>query len=254
MQGRTAALQRKLKDLAELVYVDAPHVVEALPAAADAGTAGAAAQLAVNRRAWLFAKQQADSSLKPSTGDALWQQQTEGWPASEAALVDVLRREGPFDGVLGFSQGAAVAAALCAQQQLQQQQQPLTCANAVAPLRFAILCSGFPSAAAEHKTVHAGVGSLQLPTLHMFGAHTAHDTTAAGHDHPGPHPVSHVGPPYNDRQVGTAASRLLLDMCEPRLCHVVEHSNAHIIPVDKRSIQQFRSFLLHMAVADATCT
>jgi hypothetical protein len=34
-------------------------------------------------------------------------QQTEGWALSWAALQEAVRRQGPFDGVLGFSQVSA---------------------------------------------------------------------------------------------------------------------------------------------------
>lgn len=37
----------------------------------------------------------------------------EGWPKSRTYLHDILREQGPFDGVLGFSQGAVVTSLLC---------------------------------------------------------------------------------------------------------------------------------------------
>ena len=43
-----------------------------------------------------------------------WATQTEGWGATLATLRRACSELGPFDGVLGFSQGAAVAAALAA--------------------------------------------------------------------------------------------------------------------------------------------
>ena len=252
-QGRTAALQRKLKDLAKLVFVNAPHAITATPSGpTEAGNAAPAHPAAI-RRAWLVAKQQMDGQ-DIDAGDEQWRRQTEGWPASEAALLDVLQHEGPFDGVLGFSQGAAVAAALCAQQQQQQQQQQqlLAPAKAATSLRFAILCSGYPSAAPEHKAMHAEIGPLQLPTLHMFGSHAAQNQATAGHNDSCSHPLQQ---PVRtcDQQVSTVASRQLLDLCEQRLCHVVEHSNGHMIPVDKRCIQRLRTFLLHVAGTGTAC-
>ncbi len=252
-QGRTAALQRKMKDLAELVFVDAPHTITATPAKpaklTEAGNPAAAHPAAI-KRAWLFANQQTVGDQDADASDEPWRQQTEGWAASEAALLDVLQHEGPFDGVLGFSQGAAVAAAFCAQQQ--QHQQLLACTNATPSLRFAILCSGYPSAAAEHRVVHAEVGLLQLPTLHVFGAQAAQSQTTAGHDEHCSHLPQHSAPTW-DQQVSPVASRQLLDLCEQRLCYVVEHNNGHVIPVDKRCIQRFRTFLLHVAATGSPC-
>ena len=247
-QGRTAALQRKLKDLAEFIFVDAPHAITATPSKPTGTEDTAAANPAVIKRAWLFAKQQTGGQ-DTDAGDERWRQQTEGWRASKAALLDVLQREGPFDGVLGFSQGAAVAAALCAEQ---QRQQLSACTDAVPSLRFAILCSGYPSAAAEHRALHAEIGLLQLPTLHVFGAHAAQHQTTTGHSDSCSHPPQHSAPTC-DHQVSTAASRQLLNSCEQRLCHVAEHNNGHIIPVDKRCIQRFRTFLLHVAATGSSC-
>ncbi|GAB4817176.1 hypothetical protein N2152v2_004222 [Parachlorella kessleri] len=47
-----------------------------------------------------------------------WQflHQTAGWPESWRHIQHILATQGPFDGILGFSQGAAVAAVLCALQ------------------------------------------------------------------------------------------------------------------------------------------
>jgi hypothetical protein len=114
--------------------------------------------------------------------------QTEGWRASLAALRGALRRHAPVDGIMGFSQGAAAAAVLCAlqqqgrqqgrRQQEQQQEGPGFDVGRPTPeeedepppLRFAVLLSGFPSPRPEHARLMAAAGRLQLPSLHMFAA------------------------------------------------------------------------------------
>jgi len=57
----------------------------------------------------------------------------EGDDASFAHLEAVCQRDGPFDGVLGFSQGAAVAAMLCGRAGVER-----------SGFRFGVLVSGFP--------------------------------------------------------------------------------------------------------------
>ena len=121
-------------------------------------------------------------STAPDFVDELqYTRQSEGWEASEISLRDFLKRHGPFDGVLGFSQGSAVAATLCAQQQLQQQLQKErhlsdTSGGCVGPtltdrgFRFAILSSGFVSACPAHSRILGGIGgAIKMPSLHVFG-------------------------------------------------------------------------------------
>jgi predicted esterase len=124
--------------------------------------------------------------------------QSEGWDESLRALRAALAQHAPVDAVLGFSQGAAVAAVLCAMQQQEQQEQqqdkgppPQTPAAAAAaaatgppppphpPLRFAILLSGFPSPSPAHAALLAAAGPLRLPSLHVFGAAGADRAVAA---------------------------------------------------------------------------
>ena len=229
VQGRTHGLRKRLKDLAEFVFVDAPHRLPAWSKAAaaegtgEAGVSGAAVpqrqeQLeqqqkeqptaaqqqrgAPARRAWMLTPEQlatqqqgngeelaaaaAAAAAAGLTDEWQFQQQTAGWQDSEQALAAVLREKGPFDGVLGFSQGAAVAAVLAAQQWQQQTEKRLgqagsgadSCietAAAASPsqLQFAILCSGYRSPLPEHRQLletAAAAGGVALPSLHIYGA------------------------------------------------------------------------------------
>lgn len=80
-----------------------------------------------------------------------YETQTEGWGTSWEYLQKVFHELGPFDGVLGFSQGAAVAAALC---QL----------RASVHFRFAVLCSGY-----RPPFLFAEAGTISCPSLHIYG-------------------------------------------------------------------------------------
>lgn len=176
--GRTHALRKRLKDVAEFVFVDAPHLLQcyykpkeqrqdaptaggsdrevavaeldsgADPSAADCAAGRRPGVAAAHKRAWLLSladTMAAASGADSPPADPNWQPapdgfdpqqlqtQTEGWEASLAALQAFIRIQGPFDGVLGFSQGAAVAAALCALQQLRQGQ-------GGEPVRLVALC------------------------------------------------------------------------------------------------------------------
>mmetsp|Transcript_43233 Transcript_43233/g.138065 ORF Transcript_43233/g.138065 Transcript_43233/m.138065 type:complete len:146 (-) Transcript_43233:295-732(-) len=89
--------------------------------------------------------------------------QTEGWGAAWDTVREAVRSKGPIDGILGFSQGAAVASVLAA-------------LEAGPPggrlgIKFVIMASGFPSPAPEHVEIYseAGARGIPLPNLHIFG-------------------------------------------------------------------------------------
>jgi uncharacterized protein (DUF924 family)/Ran GTPase-activating protein (RanGAP) involved in mRNA processing and transport/predicted esterase len=140
LSAGTSALQRAVGDIAELVFVDAPH------AYVEDGLAETHAE--TDRRCWWNAD---GTSYR-------------GWEASVRAVEAAM--EGA-DGLLGFSQGASLAGLVAA-------------AHADA-LHFAICISGFPSRAPEHRILTAA-GSIDLPSLHVFGeadTHVAPDRTRA---------------------------------------------------------------------------
>jgi len=102
----------------------------------------------------------------PPHSDPWWRASRLLWPAyvgCESSL-DFLRvfsaSNGPFDGVLGFSQGACLAGMLCAMQCNASMSAPIT-------VRFAVVCSGFCSRDAQHNSLYAP--TLAIPSLHVVG-------------------------------------------------------------------------------------
>lgn len=75
-------------------------------------------------------------------------------------VAQALSKLGPFDGILGFSQGAALAALVCALGQAGDPRFPLP--------RFIILVSGFcPRGLGLKEDILQG--PLSVPSLHVFG-------------------------------------------------------------------------------------
>ncbi|PWY89874.1 hypothetical protein BO70DRAFT_393073 [Aspergillus heteromorphus CBS 117.55] len=78
-------------------------------------------------------------------------------PASEGAahdlIDDTIDEQGPFDGVLGFSQGAAIAVSYLLEHQAQQPDKPL-------PFRFAVFCSSTVPCAADRVYSQTVLGCL----------------------------------------------------------------------------------------------
>lgn len=90
----------------------------------------------------------------------------QGWDRTRAAIVSAFEREGPFDGILGFSQGAALAGLLVGLRAPDGEpttpEQPLT-------FDFATLVSGFVSNDPAHAALYARTASYALPSLHLIG-------------------------------------------------------------------------------------
>ncbi|MFT5681771.1 MAG: hypothetical protein ACI8RZ_002683, partial [Myxococcota bacterium] len=144
LSSRTGALRRALGDLAELVYVDAPHAYQATGAIRQQVVADFGEDMAEisGQRCWWNSGE--DHAIYDGVEETL------------EYLEGVFAEQGPFDGVIGFSQGGAVAGLLAAMQPFGAIQ-----------MKFVICISGFPSRAEVHRTL--GEAKIALPSLHVFG-------------------------------------------------------------------------------------
>ncbi|ORX57405.1 hypothetical protein DM01DRAFT_1334031 [Hesseltinella vesiculosa] len=156
---KTAVIRKKLDKIADLVYITAPHLSlhpdhtsEALREAAADPTAPEE----LKPFGWWL----------PSDGE-----QFEGLDESMTLLKKVLIEQGPFDGVFGFSQGAALASMLTAMmddRSLAPEYIPEDFAHPT--FRFAMVSASF---IAENKPLarrlFLGDKSISTPSLHMIG-------------------------------------------------------------------------------------
>ncbi|MGH0178335.1 UNVERIFIED_CONTAM: hypothetical protein FKN15_076982 [Acipenser sinensis] len=156
---RTGALRKALKKHAELVYITAPLRVTD-PASQQEPAGGSQAvepdSQTEDPRGWWFSNAQERSV---HAGESC--QSSLGLEESLEAVRRVVREQGPFDGILGFSQGAALVAMICALQgQAGDAQGPFS-------FRFAVLIAGFRSVCEEHARFYTT--PVSMPTLHVFG-------------------------------------------------------------------------------------
>ncbi|KAM5560993.1 rhodanese-like domain-containing protein 6 [Rosa sericea] len=241
-KGRTASLAKKLKSIAELVFVDAPyelafiyqppsalrelpHNCTSPPTSPQQGPPlPPPSEHCKKKYAWLVAP---DFQEKTERGnwemvdgpfDPLqYQQQTEGFEQSLAYIKTVFAQDGPFDGVLGFSQGAAMAAAVA----FAQQTQTIPSKTAEMQFRFVILCSGFGIKLLKQEFHEERmIKKCHCPSLHIFG-----------NDH------------GKDRQIATQESRELASLFDDGCSTVIEHDSGHIIPTRPPYIDQIKDFL-----------
>ncbi|KAG9457766.1 hypothetical protein H6P81_002274 [Aristolochia fimbriata] len=225
-KGRTSSLAKKLRSLVEFVFVNAPHELSFIYQPRPSGSNSSQLNTdfsdssghlpppeKVNKKyAWLI---ETDSDC---TGEKNWmkadepfdplqyQRQTGGFEESYDYLKRVFVEQGPFDGILGFSQGAAVAAKLCARRKANGND---------LQFRFAILCSGFALSSMDVK-----YSSINCPSLHVFGSDKGHD-----------------------RQISQGASMELSRLFEEGSSAVIEHQMGHIIPTQSPYIDQIKAFL-----------
>jgi len=133
-------LEPRLADLVDFVYPNAPHTAAEVSVLGLASLMGGFRAKPPNLEWW------------NASDDG---RQYRGWPAS----LDALRAEaraGTRTAVLGFSQGAAVAAALAASSQ----------AGGFPPLDFVVLVAGFPPRAEELAPLFTE--PVATPSLHVW--------------------------------------------------------------------------------------
>ncbi|NXE30235.1 OVCA2 Esterase, partial [Ardeotis kori] len=141
---RTGALRKALRGRAELVAVSAPHPVPGGGEEDDDHEDDPP-------RGWWFSGPGTFEAGEAAAAPA-------GLEESLSAVAAALAEHGPFDGLLGFSQGAALAAMVCA---LRARGDPRF------PVAFAILVAGFASRSPAHG--HFYRDPIALPTLHVVG-------------------------------------------------------------------------------------
>jgi pimeloyl-ACP methyl ester carboxylesterase len=101
-----------------------------------------------------------------STGDfGWWHHQFRGWERTRDWMVDLFEQQPHFDGVFGFSQGAALTSLLVGMRGPDGQvgeRKPLDFA-------FAVMVGGFRSDSPRHAELYASRESYTLPSLHIMG-------------------------------------------------------------------------------------
>uniref|UniRef100_A0ACD5YJQ3 Uncharacterized protein n=1 Tax=Avena sativa TaxID=4498 RepID=A0ACD5YJQ3_AVESA len=214
-KGRTSAFAKKLKHIAELVFIDAPHELSFVyqPKPDSCSDKPSPPSLTARTKfAWLVSPNTSchtEQEWKIADGpfDPLqYKQQAEGLEESYTYLENTIAQNGNFDGILGFSQGAAMAALLC---RLQQQ------TSGSPNFRFGIFFSGYPAPVGYFDSE-----PIRLPSLHCFGGGEGHD-----------------------RQITSRASTELAGMFEEDRRTIVEHDMGHIVPARPPYIDRIKEFL-----------
>ncbi len=195
LRGQMASLVAGMDSLAEFVYVDAPSL-----AAGDFGWWHAVAN--VN------APDAEDPGVGPGAKYYKGWQRTRDWAAAYFA------EQGPFDGVFGFSQGAALTGLLTG---LRAPDGKPTAAKPLA-FDFAVMTGGFPSIDSNLAKLYEDKAGYALPSAHIIGS--------------------------SDYIVRPADSRSLASRFQDPV--LLTHSGGHVVAATSEVRQGFRAFLEEM--------
>ncbi|KAI1308176.1 hypothetical protein EDD11_004331 [Mortierella claussenii] len=235
---KTAALRKALKDVAELVYVTAPHIVP-IPTLATP-------------------EEREDDpleNLEPEATPYGWWTSTQdrcaykGFEESLSGLRELLEKQGPFDGVLGFSQGASMASLL--QLLLERPHlSPLMNGCKHEPFKFAIIVSGFEPRDPEKLEWY----THKFPLLRLKQP-TSNDEEMAVEDQNDVEPQTLRGVQgasmhvigRTDVIIEPERSEELLKHYQYKKPVVLYHDGGHYLPSNAASRQAFKSFVQSFA-------
>ncbi|XP_058976306.1 esterase GA18864-like [Musca domestica] len=142
-KSKLGSFRKHVNKYAEFVFIDAPHKAKPM----EEGAEPQADQLS-----WWFNKDDGSFKGTNKNGPAF------GFQESLKLVEETWKTQGPFQGLLGFSQGACFVGLICglAKKKL----------TSIKP-EFAIMSSGFLSGSLVHKSAYEE--SVIIPTLHIYG-------------------------------------------------------------------------------------
>lgn len=178
-RARAKKMRRALDDLAELSFATSPlrYALRGATREAAIEALGEVPDFPMQQAWW-----------HPSDDNRRY----DGFDDSLAYLEGVFREQGPFDGVIGFSQGGTLAAVLAAMQP-----------HPAIVFKFVVCISAFPSRAGAHAAL-VRPGSVAMPSLHIYGE--------------------------RDALVTPDRSRALFDVFAPGTASIVAHGGGHFVP------------------------
>jgi predicted esterase len=149
---KTGSFRKMVHKWAQFTYITAPHKVILIDDMNQVDNIDIGQSKDEEQYGWFFNRDDHTFRGIRKGGPAI------GFEDSVRLVEDVFEKEGPFDGILGFSQGACFVGLLCDL----HQRGLLNC-----KFDFAIMASGFKSGSLSHMKYFNEI--ITLPTLHIFG-------------------------------------------------------------------------------------
>ncbi|KAL3669822.1 hypothetical protein V7S43_005199 [Phytophthora oleae] len=199
LRGRIAALRRTFKSSVEFVCLDAPFEVPYEPTSEEHASNGKTGEN-VKQLKWC------DFTRDEKSGQYLLTRVEE----AIEYVANFVKKDGPFDGIFGFSQGGSMASMIL-QRQVNTVESPFA-------FRFAF----FVSAGAVGDPKYMSDVKVDIPSLHIIGE--------------------------TDAVVDNERSLTLKDLfVNPK---VLMHPGGHYIPTNKEPKDAFRAFFKELREAD----
>ncbi|XP_042905252.1 esterase OVCA2 [Parasteatoda tepidariorum] len=143
-RSKMGGFRKSIKNIAELVFISAPHVVPESENVADSpSTRGCS---------WWFCEETKTFHSKVECRFA------KGFEDSIAVIKSTFDTQGPFDGILGFSQGASLVSLICGLKENKE---------FTHEFHFAVIVAGFRSVCQSHAYLYKKL--LKMPSLHIIG-------------------------------------------------------------------------------------
>lgn len=197
---RTGSLRKMINKWAEFTYITAPHKVLLVD---DINDIQKGDPLDEEQYGWFFNRENLINRGVLKGGPA------QGFEESVKLIENTFEKDGPFDGILGFSQGACFLGLLC-----DLQQRGLLNKHVV--FNFAILISGFKSNSLVHLKYYKE--KIDIPTLHVFGE--------------------------NDEIIPTEFSEDLSEcFTDP---NIIRHPGGHFVPASSAQKEGYTTFIKNM--------
>ncbi|KAJ3659414.1 hypothetical protein Zmor_011103 [Zophobas morio] len=194
---KTGSFRKMVHKWAQFTYITAPHKVILIDDMNQVDDQDIGQSKDEEQYGWFFNRDDRTFRGIRKGGPAI------GFEDSVKLIEDVFEKEGPFDGIFGFSQGACFVGLLCDL----QQRGLLRC-----KFDFAIMAAGFKSGSLPHMKYYSE--SISIPSLHIFGE--------------------------TDKIIPTEMSEALSDaFVEPE---IVKHPGGHYVPASAPQKYAYQSF------------
>lgn len=128
-------------------------------------------------------------------------------------MIEAIKSKGPFDGILGFSQGAELLGLICCLKSKNLFQ---------AEFKFAILVSGFKSHCPAYSSYYDLKSPINIPSLHIWG-----DT---------------------DQIIVKERSEALFNLFDAAVTQKIVHPGGHFLPGHADVAAGIKKFLQHLPV------
>uniref|UniRef100_A0A1B6FGM7 Serine hydrolase domain-containing protein n=1 Tax=Cuerna arida TaxID=1464854 RepID=A0A1B6FGM7_9HEMI len=201
---KIGSFRKPLKKYADFHFIDAPHLVDG--SSSQEGSLDSAylpkrpEDICADGRGWWF-KQASD-------------EKSDGFQESLDFFVKTLEENGPFDGLMGFSQGAAFLALACIL---------LKDKLSSSSVKFVIFVAGFKSHIPFHTKFYDVQTKINIPSLHVIG-----DT---------------------DEIISSSRSRELLELFDNS--KLVNHPGGHFVPATKDLKLLYKEFIMKFVTTSA---